>query len=315
MHLWRIAANCLPTKSLLARYINIGDTTCSFCGLEEETCLHLFVMCPLTKAIWFNSHWGFKFDGLGLSSSSQFIQTLISPPNAVGLNPSIKAEFLLHGAVICDVVWKLRNQVQFEGISPNLEGMLLKISRSVAEFRKVLESPLGSSRSRIQSVWSKPDRDTIKVNVDVAYNTEKSSIAAIARDWRGGVVFACSKRVNTTLPLQAEAEAIIWALNLAANLDTDSIFIESDSKTCIDALKCPNQEAPWRIKTICNDVLALKSNFSNCSFSWVAREANVAAHVLAKWSLSNNYFGSFDVGLGPPCFVSVIRAEALSLAV
>ena len=37
------------------------------------------------------------------------------------------------------------------------------------------------------------------------------------------------------------------------------------------------------------------------------------AHVLAKWSLSNSYFGSFDVGLGPSCFVSVVRAEALSL--
>ena len=47
----------------------------------------------------------------------------------------------------------------------------------------------------------------------------------------------------------------------------------------------------------------------------MAREANVAAHVLAKWSLSNNYLGSFDVGLGPPCFVSVIRAEALSASV
>ena len=47
----------------------------------------------------------------------------------------------------------------------------------------------------------------------------------------------------------------------------------------------------------------------------MAREANVATHVLAKWSLSNNYFGSFDVGLGPPCFVSVIRAKALSLPV
>lgn len=34
---------------------------------------------------------------------------------------------------------------------------------------------------------------------------------------------------------------------------------------------------------------------------------------LAKWSLSNNYFGSFDVGLGLHCFVSVIRAEAPSL--
>ena len=47
----------------------------------------------------------------------------------------------------------------------------------------------------------------------------------------------------------------------------------------------------------------------------MARDANVAAHALAKWSLSNSYFGSFDVGLGPSCFVSVVRAEALSLSV
>ena len=191
-----------------------------------------------------------------------------------------------------------------------MDGILLKISRSVAEF-KVLDIPMGLTSNMIQSAWSKPDRDTIKINVDVACNIESSSIAAVDRDWRGEMVFAYSKRVNTTLPLQAEAEAIIWALNL----DVDSISIESDSKSCIDALRCPNQDVPWRIKTICSDVLALKLNFTNCRFSWVAREANVVAHVLAKWSLSNNYFGSFDVGLGPPCFVSVIRAEALSLPV
>ena len=102
---------------------------------------------------------------------------------------------------------------------------------------------------------------------------------------------------------------------MAANLEVVSISIESDSKSYIDALRCPNRDVPWRIKTICSDVLALKMNFSNCSFSWVARDANVAAHVLAKWSLSNSYFGSFDVGLGPSCFVSVVRAEALSLPV
>ena len=192
---------------------------------------------------------------------------------------------------------------------------MLKISRFVVEFKKVLDILMGSTSNRIQSAWSKPDKDTIKINVNIACNIEISSIAAVARDWRGKVVFACSKRVNTTFPLQVEAEAIIWALNLAANLDVDSISIESDSKSCIDALRCPNQDVPWRIKTICSDVLALKLNFTNCRFSWVAREANVVAHVLAKWSLSNNYFGSFDVGLGPPCFVSVIRAEALSLPV
>ena len=95
--------------------------------------------------------------------------------------------------MICDVVWKIRIQVLFEGVSPNLDGMLLKISSSVAEFRKVLDISLGSSRNRIQSTWSNPDRGTIKINVDAACNSECSSIAVVARNWRGDVVFACSK--------------------------------------------------------------------------------------------------------------------------
>ena len=41
----------------------------------------------------------------------------------------------------------------------------------------------------------------------------------------------------------------------------------------------------------------------------MGREANFARHVLATWSLLNNSFSSFDVGLGPLCFVSVIEAE------
>ena len=60
----------------------------------------------------------------------------------------------------------------------------------------------------------------------MACNLESSSIAVVAIDCRGEVVFACLKRVNTTIPFQAEAEAINWAINLALNLDVDSICIE-----------------------------------------------------------------------------------------
>ena len=58
------------------------------------------------------------------------------------------------------------------------------------------------------------------------------------------MVFACFERVNTMLPFQAEVEAIKWALNLASNLDVDSIVIESDSKSSIDALRFPNLDVP-----------------------------------------------------------------------
>lgn len=47
----------------------------------------------------------------------------------------------------------------------------------------------------------------------------------------------------------------------------------------------------------------------------MATKANVTTHVLAQWSLLNNSFGSFDVGLGSTCFVSIIKDKALSLPV
>ena len=50
--------------------------------------------------------------------------------------------------------------------------------------------------------------------------------------------------------------------------------------------------------------------FPNVSISWVPRLANMAAHSLAKWSLTCNFFGSFDWGSCPPYFASVVREEA-----
>uniref|UniRef100_A0A7N2L3I4 Reverse transcriptase n=1 Tax=Quercus lobata TaxID=97700 RepID=A0A7N2L3I4_QUELO len=42
---------------------------------------------------------------------------------------------------------------------------------------------------------------------------------------------------------------------------------------------------------------------------WRGRLANMAAHSLAKWSLSCNVFGSFDIGCCPPIFAFVVRDE------
>lgn len=106
---------------------------------------------------------------------------------------------------------------------------MLKVFSFVANFRKVLDYPMWPSNNCAKSIWSKPDREPIKINVNVACNLESSSIVVVARDWRGEVLFVCSKRMNTTFPLQAEVEAIIQALNLALNLDVGSIYIESDS--------------------------------------------------------------------------------------
>ena len=63
-----------------------------------------------------------------------------------------------------------------------------------------------------------------------------SVIAVVARDWRGELVLAYSKKVNTTLPLQAEAEALKWVLSIAPYLDFEAMCVESDSQICANLL-------------------------------------------------------------------------------
>ena len=86
--------------------------------MEEESSLHLFTNCPLERAIWFSSLWGLRLECWNLNSPDQFIQTLLS------LSNEVDSELILFGAVVCDVIWKARNQAQFEGMSPNVDSLI-----------------------------------------------------------------------------------------------------------------------------------------------------------------------------------------------
>ena len=105
-----------------------------------------------------------------------------------------------------------RNQAIFEGLETNPLELYQKVDKSIVEHRKSIANQSGPQLSKPIQRWKKPPRDSIKINVDATFNDGCSSIAVVARDWRGELVFACTKRVYTNLPLQVEAEAIKWAL-------------------------------------------------------------------------------------------------------
>ena len=155
----------------------------------------------------------------------------------------------------------------------------------------------------------------LKLNCDAAVGDLSSCIAVVARDWRGMLVFAISKKVNTNIPIQAEANAILLAAHIVLNFSFCNCIIESDCKVCIDAIRADGKESPWRLVNFVDSVKNVIRDFDNVYFNWVHREANLAAHVLANWSLSQSFFGSFDMGFGHPSFVDVILDEAVQASV
>ena len=151
---------------------------------------------------------------------------------------------------------------------------------------------------------------SFKINVDAAMGPRFSSIAVVARDRRGELVFAGSMKVNTTLPLLVEAEAIKWALSLAPAMGYDCIIVESDCQYCVHLLNDLAEHPPWKFWSLCSELRSFLSVLDKVSVMWVPRQCNAAAHTLAKWSLSCNFFGPFDFGNCPTCFSSIILEES-----
>ena len=137
----------------------------------------------------------------------------------------------------------------------------------------------------------------------------------VARDWRGSLVFSLSKKVYTNVPVQAEAEALRWSVYLAMDKNFSNVVFESDSQICIRAISQVDTSPPWRIQGLISDIKARIHNFPSTIFSWVYREANIAAHLLSVWSLKNSVYGPLAPFCGPSNFATVISKEAEPSAV
>uniref|UniRef100_A0A2N9FQH0 Aminoacyl-tRNA synthetase class II (D/K/N) domain-containing protein n=1 Tax=Fagus sylvatica TaxID=28930 RepID=A0A2N9FQH0_FAGSY len=119
-----------------------------------------------------------RADRFQITSLKELVEAIIYPPNELELGDDLKEKFILLGALIVDQLWKCCNLIRFEGSQIDAEKILRNIWALEAEH------------------WN-------------------SSGAAVARDWRGEMVFSNAKKVNTIIPLQAEAEAILWSCQLA----------------------------------------------------------------------------------------------------
>uniref|UniRef100_A0A2N9GPX3 Reverse transcriptase zinc-binding domain-containing protein n=1 Tax=Fagus sylvatica TaxID=28930 RepID=A0A2N9GPX3_FAGSY len=218
MHLWRIASNLLPTKASLVRFDSNMDSSCSLCDHHLETSIHLFWECSLARAVWFGSEWSIQSEGILLQNPLSLIEMLVDPPATLGFNGAVKEKFLLMGALILDQLWKLRNAKVHDGRSVKMNHISRELSVRGREHWDIRRIPQSSSIPHPSTGWCFPNHGVIKFNCNAAVGGSFSCIAVVARNWRGEVVLALSRRVNTTIPLQAEAEALLWATHLAAEL-------------------------------------------------------------------------------------------------
>ena len=218
-------------------------------------------------------------DFLYLSYISQFMKLILCPANILNLEVK-ENEFLLFGAFLCNQIWKYRNKVVFKGRSSCFVEIKSSLEKDLIEHTSLRQQVASEERSELlRSVvnWTKLARGTIKINVDVVVGRSYSVLAVVAKDQRGDLIFACSNKVNTNSPLQAEVEALRWTVSLADQMNSSTITFEGDCQICLNTVSKHCQEVSWRIKTITLETIVALESLPNPTVCWVPRKANMAA--------------------------------------
>jgi hypothetical protein len=145
--------------------------------------------------------WGIRTEYFQFLSARDFIKAVIFPPADVKAISGRERKFVLLGAIILDVIWKSRNLKVHENKVIEVGRALRSIQASFCEHGLGHSKPNVSDSSVSIPSWEKPSRGVIKLNCDAAVGMDFSCVVVVARDWRGELVFALSKKAKTIIPL------------------------------------------------------------------------------------------------------------------
>ena len=143
-----------------------------------------------------------------------------------------------------------------------------------------------SQHVQCRESWKPPSPGFIKLNVDAAANLSRTALAVVARNSFDEVIKVWAKPHHSCPPIQTEASAIQWAVNLASRERWNQVLMKSDSKVCMDSLSDNPSVPNWAISNDIFNILNSALSFLCCSFVWARRSCNVAAHIAAKLALS-----------------------------
>lgn len=206
---------------------------------------------------------------------------------------------------LCESFWKKLGKIK---TPKRIKMAFVNPSQSFRFFKITLEdspSPLSPS----SFAWSPSPLSFIKINIDAAISPSSTSLAAIARDHNGAIIKVWMKNHCICHPIQAKVAALHWAVQLASSKGWKHVIFQGDSKECINTLTVTDFLPSWSISNITSNVLSLVVSFTSCSFFWVRRSCNVAAHVAAKYTLGSSLSFCFYKDDLPVALLSICEAD------
>lgn len=114
--LWKACNNILPVRENLRKRRVVPTTECTICNKEVESVKLALLFCEWTRPVWFGNPLQLVPTRIGTSTISTW---LVNRVEEFKVFPEFRDSALI--SIVCSLwmIWKGRNQVVFEGKSPN----------------------------------------------------------------------------------------------------------------------------------------------------------------------------------------------------
>jgi ribonuclease HI len=295
---WRLLHGLIPCYGVLANR-HIGTSSqCPICKIHCEDILHMTFTCQRAQQVW---------QRLGIAdiinsslterSGSMVIQHMIlnlglcSSLNNIGL-----PELILTGAWY---LWWERRQFTHGEALQIIHRSAMSIGVLATNYWKAKKHTIINKKES----WTRPMEGVLKINVDAAYDEDqgRGSIGTVVRDYTGKFIYAnCKELLFVADPFMAEAYALREGLSAAQFLGGNQYIIQSDNSQVIDTMNDGGFSATSSA-AIFDDCRILAAGYINISFEHCRREANEAAHEIARFCFENRIDCIWDDE--PPSFL------------
>ncbi|XP_020597784.1 uncharacterized protein LOC110037469 [Phalaenopsis equestris] len=280
--IWRLFSKMIPTDDILKLKGLRGPSRCFFCLAQEETISHLFFECHWVQEVWSFVIGKLRIPTLHLTWKMFFTSWADWRGAELQDIPNIVAWF----------VWMARNQAKHDSslIDPKRVGLnCIAFIQKLINFKKyktVLEivPVLKPQTSKVVTIcWTPPKLGWIKINIDGSQKSQSAGIGGVFRNHEGKCILYFQSPIKAVDSLEAECQAVFWALNLARSCLFDQLWVESDSLQLINILHGISK-TPWNLICWMSGIHQLLKVCS-LKFSHIHREGNRPANWLARRGL------------------------------
>ncbi|XP_062103683.1 uncharacterized protein LOC133814782 [Humulus lupulus] len=278
---WRAIMGCLPTRvQLRIKKVQVS-LFCPFCEVYNETMLHCLVTCSFSRMCWVYA---------GLDNYNGDVVTFGSWIRGVLGRVDVGVAALV--LMICWSLWNARNGIVWQQRTSSVEYIVKSARIYLDQWLKAQDNNFFLSLGPTYpgdglELWTKPDVNSVKINIDAAIFTNefKLGLGAVVRDHQGVVLtYRLWCKQGNLQPDVAEAMGLKEVLSWIKTAQWQQVVIEMDSLVVVQAVRS-SIYMPSVFGSIINDCKLLLSELSFVSLFFVKRSANRAAHTVARAAL------------------------------